>query len=236
MNATSHEPWLVRFVNSRWPVLAIAALLLPAWSLRTIVDKYEVDRKARYNPLEQLTVKVVAGEPPGPVDLARITPIYPDKHGHPRLEITPLGNGEYQFERSPLTIRLFVSNADETQAAITTVEPGESTVTVTLAPLMSATGRLVSNASGEPFGEVDIDWDLSDDRWWYPSPGARPAGCGGVARANADGSFILQGMIPGVDYDLVARTQVKHFGRLIEGRTRLGQVHVDPSRPTELGT
>jgi hypothetical protein len=184
----------------------------------TIDDELEIlrDFHVEGSQLETLS-GVVVGPDDRPIPGAIIRALYTEPvRPFPNREIRTTGNsaGEFQIERQPVALWLFVSSPDGALASRVQVEAAQNSVTCKLAPAATVVGRLIDDDI--PVADVEV---VFRQRFTSLLPGRRTPlqfFNVGSATSDANGRFAMPGLIVGETF-LVGM----NFGAD-------GQIHRDP--------
>ena len=101
-------------------------------------------------------------------------------------------------ERTPVAMRLFSSTSEGLLAGITDIDAEATTTEILLTPTAAARGRLVDAATGNPLAGIDLEYGIKITN----QEGSFSIRFGGNLRTNANGEFVLTGLIPNETYDL----------------------------------
>ncbi len=142
---------------------------------------------------------VVAGDSPQPVAGALVDGQYRSFHGG-ALRFRTDEHGAFAGERSLHRTVLMAKSPAGDMAGIVEIGPDDETVTIPIAPLASATARLVDDQAGDPLPDTQVQWGRrvpagDDDAPWMTV-------WGGSELTDNEGRFALKDLVVGQKYDI----------------------------------
>jgi hypothetical protein len=140
--------------------------------------------------------------------------------------------GKFMVKRRAEPTYLHAVSEDKGLAAIIEIEPQQTEVDIVLSPVGSARGRLLTTESKEPWGGQVINYAFNvpgdEGQIWSPR-------FGGKVITAADGTFQVDGLVPGREYGLTLPSGsdgsipgVAHVTVAAGQMVDLGDVHVPP--------
>jgi RNA polymerase sigma factor (sigma-70 family) len=204
----------------------------------TITDqaKVEVDLHAPRAETGTLKGVVVTGKPPAPVPNAVVAGVYKASVGARDFAVTTNAEGRFDGERRRHRMVLHAKSADGKLAGVVEVEPDDTKVTIPLAKVAMAKGRLLDSESGKPMAGREIVYGVQVPVGDQPNAPFRTT-FGGKVKTNRTGHFALKGLVAGQTYVVnVTLKENERWGRLLElvpeagQAVDLGDVRLAPER------
>lgn len=143
---------------------------------------------------------VVTGDPPRPVANAIVEGKYRSSRARSDLRLRADENGRFSGERALHRTVLYAKSPEGDLRGIVEIEPDQAEATIAIAPVASARGRLLDEATNEPLPGTEVRWGRrvhkgADDAPWETA-------WGGTVVTDADAYFELSGMVVGQTYEL----------------------------------
>ncbi|MGE5609065.1 MAG: M56 family metallopeptidase [Bacillota bacterium] len=151
--------------------------------------------------------------------------------GHERFFVEGASDrqGNFTVRRGKSDLYLYATTPDKKLQGILLVKPTDDNVTLPIGPTASARGRLLDE-NGKVLADRQIDFGL---RIAHPG-GAFSTSFGGHTRTSDDGSFVIEGLVPGFEYSLNVVMEVRDDGHPRSWRTA-GKTKADRPERLELG-
>jgi len=203
----------------------------------TITDESEKEFNF-HSPREEkgrLAGRVIDKQTGKPVPQAEVTGIYRHPLGGSDLSITTDARGEFDVERELHRTVMYARTPDGQLAGLVESGPDEKNVTIPIQPTAAITAILIDQQSGEPMPDREIRYGRKvpmgdDDAPWRTS-------FGGTVQTGPDGSFRLDDLVVGEEYDISVtmierrgwRTLTKYTPES-SGEEDLGRLELAPPR------
>jgi hypothetical protein len=169
----------------------------------TVTDEaqLEYDFNAPREEKGRLTGLVVAGSPSAPVSNVKVSGVYRASTGAGDLLVTTNAEGRFDSERRRHRIVLYARSNDGKLAGIVEIGPDDATVTIPIAPVATARGRLVDGDTAEPLADREICYGVRIPVGEDPNSPWR-TDFGGKVLTDKAGRFELKGLVAGQKWDV----------------------------------
>jgi beta-lactamase regulating signal transducer with metallopeptidase domain len=171
---------------------------------------------------------VLRDNPNTPVPEATLTGAHVGHEGF-FVEGTADRQGNFTVRRGKSDLYLYATTADKKLQGIVKVKASEDNITVPIGPTASARGRLLDTDGNVLAGRV-ITFGVRID---YPR-GVFGFRFGGETKTGDDGSFVVEGLVPGFEYSLNFVTDFDSKGHPYGSRAA-GKVKAERPERVELG-
>lgn len=165
-------------------------------------SELEMEVTTRLQTKVELVGLVLAKDAQAKLAGARVTGV-PRNFSGRDWEATTDDEGKFRVRRLREATYVYAASADGTSAAIGELQADKNTFFLTMQKVGSATGRLVTEESQEPVGGAKIAYGVpvpavDNGSWSYRF--------GGTVVTSPDGTFRLDGLVPGWEYTLSLET------------------------------
>ncbi|HVC96262.1 MAG TPA: M56 family metallopeptidase [Pirellulales bacterium] len=136
-------------------------------------------------------------------------------------------DGSFRVQRTPCEMLLYALSADRLWGAIARLGPDDSRVVIPVAPTAAATGRLVDATSGRPLTQRQLKFAVKEGFTIFNV-------FGGSTSSNIRGEFVLDGLVPGCEYQLEVAIDRDQDGQAHDWLTT-GYVKPESAETVDLG-
>jgi RNA polymerase sigma factor (sigma-70 family) len=182
----------------------------------TITNQAQVEVNLQVPLAETGVLKglVVTGTPPAPVPDASVKGIYKGDYNR-SFSVKTNAVGRFDSHRGKVRLVLHAKSADGKLAGVIELGPDEEIVTIPLAKVATAKGRLLDGETGEPIGHREIVYGAHVPVTEGPNP-AFVTAFGGSVKTDRGGRFELTGLVAGQKYHVDVTLESKKGSRSVK--------------------